>query len=96
MAPGRVRVSASGRVREGEKGMLNWPAKVRQVRFCKVNNEYCHNVLIFSKGPVKFSCANKVSNGDIKEGHLCQQNGTSSKMSKAEKAIYVDNIVLGY
>ena len=42
------------------KGMLNWSGKVRLgkvVSSCK--NKYCHNVLIFSQGSLKFSCAEK-------------------------------------
>ena len=40
------------------KGMLNWSGKVRLGKvLLSCNNKYFHNVLRFSQGPLKFSCA---------------------------------------
>ena len=48
-------MSAPGRVREG---MLNWSGKVRLGKvLSSCNSKYCHNVVIFSLGPIEFSCA---------------------------------------
>ena len=56
MAPGRarVRVPLAGL----GKGILNWVDEVRLGKFhLSFKNKYCHNVLLFSQGPLKFSCA---------------------------------------